>query len=236
NGEDNRDGTNDNRSRNWGVEGPTARTDVLAIRERMKRNMLTTLLCSQGTPMLLGGDELGRTQRGNNNAYSQDNEISWFNWVLQPRDERLLAFTQHLLQLRRKHPALRRRHWYDGHTADGQSDLIWLRAGGGVMTDPDWLAGGRSALGMVMFGGVFTEPGPDGAPVTDETLALLMNAGETAAVFDLPDAAEWIVLVDTLTPAGSGRQLPSGPCSVPPRSVLLLVRTAVANVPPTPQS
>lgn len=226
NQEDNRDGANDNRSRNWGVEGPTTRADVLAIRERIKRNLLATLLFSQGTPMLLGGDEMGRTQQGNNNAYCQDNTISWVNWALEPRDERLRAFTRRLLEIRRDHPVLRRRRWYEGQTLDGQPDIDWLRAGGGMMTDEDWQTPGRHALGLIMHGDALTEPGPDGLPLEGETLALLLNAGEDAASFDLDTSAEWVVLVDTLTPAAAGRRLSSPQASAPPRSVLLLARVS----------
>jgi isoamylase len=174
-------------------------------------------------PMLLGGDEFGRTQRGNNNAYSQDNEISWFDWSPDPRGERLLAFTRQLIALRRDHPVLRRRRWYEGRAReDGVPDLRWLRDGGGEMTDADWTEPGRSALGMVMHGDALTEPGPDGHPIAGETLALLLNGGEDAARFDLPGNTPWQVLVDTLAPAAEGRAAAAGHISVPPRSVLLL--------------
>src|SRR5215475_932749 len=140
NGDANRDGTDDNRSWNCGAEGPTDNPDVLAVRARQQRNMLATLLLSQGVPMLLGGDELGRTQRGNNNAYCQDNELSWFDWTLDERRRALLDFTRRLIELRRKHAVLRHRRFLMGDFIwDSQfKDLAWLRPDGSEMAPEDW--------------------------------------------------------------------------------------------------
>ncbi len=136
NGEDNRDGTSDNRSWNCGAEGPTDDADILALRERQKRNMLATLLLSQGTPMLLGGDEFGRTQQGNNNAYCQDSDISWFDWTMGEAAQKQLAFTKRLIQLRRDYPILRRSRFLTGEhdTQLDIRDVTWISAGGGEMS------------------------------------------------------------------------------------------------------
>src|SRR6202008_2190076 len=144
NGENNRDGTDDNRSWNCGVEGPTDDPDVLALRARQERAFLVTLLLSGGVPMVLGGDELGRTQRGNNNAYCQDNDITWLDWSLldDPAWRPLFDLTSRLIRLRHRHPVLRRRAFFSGraHSADGLRDLAWFTAHGAEMTAGDWYA------------------------------------------------------------------------------------------------
>ena len=222
NGEHNRDGSDHNLSANYGVEGPTDRPDIVATRERQQRNFLATLLLSLGTPMLLGGDELGRTQSGNNNAYCQDNGISWLSWDLDGRDEALLDFVRRVVALRRAHPTFRRHRFPDDRR------FLWLRAGGGEMGDGDWHAHGRHALGLCL-------PGADAGTDDDEdatALALLLNAGHVAARFDLPafDAApaRWRLLLDTAAPLANGdRAVPSDePVHVSGRSVLLLRRVA----------
>ena len=213
NGEHNRDGSDHNRSANYGVEGPTDRPDVVATRRRQRRNLLATLLLSRGVPMLLGGDELGRTQRGNNNAYCQDNRISWFDWDLDAGDEALLAFARRLVALRRAYPAFRPDRF---PPAGAGLEPIWLRAGGGEMDVGDWHAPGRHALGLCLHlgptaasdaaikiaadgtdvganpvpdrssdGGLDPDP-EDNALLPGETLALLLNAGTEATRFDLP--------------------------------------------------
>ena len=168
NGENNRDGTDDNRSWNHGVEGHTDDAEVQALRARQQRNFLATLLLSQGVPMLLGGDELGRTQGGNNNGYAQDNEISWFDW--DDVDEDLLDFTRWLIELRADHPVFRRRKWFQGHAIRGADvrDIAWLTPDGNVMGDDDWEAG-ASALQVFLNGEGILTPHYHGEPVVDDS-------------------------------------------------------------------
>src|SRR5207248_7651629 len=154
NGEDSRDGTDDNRSWNLGAEGPTSDEAVLALRARQQRNFLATLLLSQGVPMLLGGDELGRTQRGNNNAWCQDNELSWYDWSFDDRGRRLLAFVRRLIAFRQQHPAFRRRGFFTGSGPNGSGlpDIWWFRADGGKMTQRDWRQQDAPAIGVFLNG------------------------------------------------------------------------------------
>src|SRR6185436_2983454 len=159
NGEENRDGESHNRSWNCGVEGPTDDPAILELRERQKRNMLISLLLSQGVPMLCGGDELGRTQGGNNNAYCQDNETSWFDWDLKDRDRQLLAFVQRLIRLRREQPVLRRRRFFQGRRIRGSEikDIAWFRPDGHEMTDEDWNTGYARSLAVRLAGDAIEE-------------------------------------------------------------------------------
>ncbi|HEV8549684.1 MAG TPA: glycogen debranching protein GlgX, partial [Polyangiaceae bacterium] len=154
NGEDNRDGHNDNISRNWGVEGETTDENILEMRFRLMRSLIATLAFSQGVPMLSHGDEIARTQHGNNNAYAQDNEISWVNWNLSDRQKQLLAFTRKCLNLRHTHAVLRRRHFFRGEptTKGGGKDLSWLKPNGEEMYNGDWNQGDNHALGMLIYG------------------------------------------------------------------------------------
>ncbi len=154
NGEGNKDGSPTNRSWNCGAEGPTGDKDIIALRERQKRNMLATLLLSQGTPMLLGGDEFGRTQQGNNNAYCQDSDISWFDWSWEENAERLFAFTKRLIQLRRDYPILRRSRFLTGENDSvlNVRDVVWINAGGSEMTSGDWQTGWVQCFGMMLDG------------------------------------------------------------------------------------
>ncbi|MCU1490459.1 MAG: glgX [Acidimicrobiaceae bacterium] len=209
NGENNADGADDNRSWNGGVEGPTEDPDVLALRARQQRNLLTTLLTSQGVPMILGGDELGRTQQGNNNAYCQDNEISWFDW--EHADEALFDFTATLVKLRRDHPVLRRRRW--------ESPISWFRPDGAEMAESDWGAGFGQAVGCLMDGQSGLGEDAQGNPVTDDSFLLLFNASDEQLEWTLPKG-HWSVVVDT-----ASREVPStdGPVAVEARSVLVLV-------------
>ncbi|MFA9444569.1 glycogen debranching protein GlgX [Egicoccus sp. AB-alg6-2] len=200
NGEDNRDGTDDNRSWNCGVEGPTDDPDVLALRARQQRNFLTTLLLSQGVPMLLGGDELGRTQGGNNNGYCQDNEISWYDW--DAVDEDLLAFTRGLIGLRAEHPIFRRRRWFQGRPLRGEEidDIAWLRPDGTEMDDEDWDASYAKSLQVFLNGRGIASPDPRGQQIVDDSFLVLFNAGDQPIEFTLPPAAwgqRWEVVVDT---------------------------------------
>ncbi|GAA1975180.1 glycogen debranching protein GlgX [Kitasatospora viridis] len=200
NGEQNRDGTDDNRSWNCGAEGESADPAVLELRDRQLRNLLATLLLSTGVPMLTAGDEFGRTQGGNNNAYCQDNEIGWVDWSLleQPRWRALRDFTAALVSLRRRHPVLRQRAFFSGLAArPGQlPDLTWYTADGTEMTGVDW-SGQSTVLGMRLNGGAMSERDRQGRPLTDDGFLLLLNAGPTAVEFALPPGGPYELLLDT---------------------------------------
>ncbi len=189
NGDENRDGTDHNLSRNWGVEGPTESLDVVAMRERMKRNFLATLFFSQGVPMIAAGDEMGRTQQGNNNAYCQDNPTSWIDWNLGPRRRDLLEYTKRLVDIRRSNPVLRRRSFFGGRpvSASGFKDVTWLRADGKEMTEADWRSAKNHVLGMLMDGRATDETDDRGRPVAGDTLLLLLNGGDRPRHFTLPE-------------------------------------------------
>ena len=202
NGENNSDGTDDNLSWNCGVEGPTNRPSVLALRERQKRNILATLLLSQGVPMLCGGDEMGRTQRGNNNAYCQDTEISWVDWKLSKPQQSLLTFTRSLIALRQQHPVFRRRRFFQGRRIRGTEvkDLSWLRPDGKEMTDEDWAKGYVRCLGVRLAGHTIEEKDPKGRPLLDETFLMLLNAHHEPRPFTLPAhkrGVRWQPVFDT---------------------------------------
>jgi glycogen operon protein len=209
NGEDNRDGTDDNRSWNCGVEGPAEDPAIVELRARQQRNFLTTLFLSQGIPMLLAGDEMGRTQGGNNNAYCQDDEISWVDWSRAADERDLLAFTHRLGKLRRQHPVFRRRRFFTGaFAADagrGAADIAWLTPAGDEMTRADWRAGYAKSVAVFLNGAAITEPDPRGDPVTDMKFLLLFNAGAEPITFTIPEmrlGIDWEVVVDTTNPRG----------------------------------
>jgi isoamylase len=213
NGENNRDGTDHNLSRNWGVEGPTDAVRTDHIRERMKRNFLATLAFSQGVPMLSHGDELGRTQAGNNNAYCQDSPLSWVNWQLTSKQRELLEFSRAVFAIRAANPELRRTSFFhhDAKTEDQPRDLTWLRADGMEMSAEDWRDAGNHVLGML----IREESG--------RGLLLLLNAGGRARLFTLPklgDGGSWAELVDTHHPAA--RTVRDGSVSLGARSLMLL--------------
>ena len=223
NGEDNNDGESYNRSWNHGVEGPTDDPAILAERARSQRNLLATLLLSQGVPMLLHGDEMGRTQQGNNNTYAQDSELSWVNW--DDADEALLEFTATLIGLRRAHPTFRRRRFFlgdaDGNGSDALDDIVWLHLEGRPMADGDW-EGDLKSLGMYLNGRSIAGSDERGEPVEDDHFLLYFNAGgETTATLPADSYAEtWDVLIDTAASAalpsgvGAGASLRVGPRSV----------------------
>src|SRR6516164_5906606 len=227
NGEGGRDGTDDNRSWNCGVEGPTDDPAVTALRARQRRNFLATLFCSQGVPMLLSGDELGRTQRGNNNAYCQDNEISWVDWDMAEREAGLLGFTRAMSALRREHPVFRRRRFFLGHPA-GDGHLAWLTPAGDEMTEEDWQANYAKSVAVFLNGAAITEPDPRGDPVTDRKFLLMFNAGPEPITFTLPEArlgSDWEVVVDTTSPLGSaeaGEFSPKTKVEVAGRAIVVL--------------
>ncbi len=200
NGEDNRDGHSHNRSWNCGAEGPTDDPEILQLRERQKRNFLATLLFSQGTPMMLAGDEISRTQKGNNNAYCQDNEISWLDWNLDDRKKALLGYVQKLTALRHEYPQLRRSRFLTGAYNEivGAKDLAWLNANGSELTDEDWQDGNMRCFGMLIDGRVSTSLLE--ARGQDATLLLVFNAYHDLVEFTLPalvEQASWTRLVDT---------------------------------------
>ncbi|GLY89210.1 glycogen operon protein GlgX homolog [Actinoallomurus iriomotensis] len=195
NGEDNRDGNDDNRSWNHGAEGETGDADILAVRERQKRNFLTTLLLSQGVPMISHGDELGRTQDGNNNAYCQDNELSWVDWTDRPEAGALREFVRRLTTLRRDHPVFRRRRFPSG------DNVQWFTPEGQPMTDGDWQTGYAKAVTIFLNGDAITEPDRRGEPVQDASFLMLVNASDRDLTFTVPEAYRglWTTVIDTTT-------------------------------------
>jgi glycogen operon protein len=206
NGENNRDGHGHNLSHNFGVEGETDDPAVVAEREKQKRNFIATLLLSQGVPMICGGDEIGRTQGGNNNAYCQDNEISWHDWELDERREDLLEFTRRVATLRREHPIFRRRRFFQGRTIRGSEleDIKWLRPDGQEMDDDDWGTHFVRSFAMLLGGNAMMEWNDQGEHVTDDDFVLLFNAAADAVEFTLPGAprpTRWQVALDTARPA-----------------------------------
>jgi isoamylase len=202
NGEDNRDGDDHNLSSNGGVEGPTSDAAVLDRRDMRRRSLLGTLLVSQGIPMLLGGDELGRSQRGNNNAYCQDNELSWFDWELDERDRAFLAFTRRALALRREHAVFRRRTFLDGSVdpVSGFKDVAWFHPSGREMTPEDWSGGDGDAFGMLLCGAAVHERDRHGEPRRDCSFLVVFH-GRDDGCFVLPKAPEgdgWVHVLDTV--------------------------------------
>jgi glycogen operon protein len=226
NREENRDGANDNWSRNWGAEGPSDSQNVVRLRERAKRNFLAALAFSQGVPMLTAGDEMGHTQHGNNNAYCQDNEISWIDWNLDESRRSLIEFTRHVFGVLKRHPVLRRRSFFSGRPVgpDGSKDVVWLCADGREMTDEDWRSGGH-VLGMLLHGGGGDEIDLRGRPIGGDTLLLLVNGGPRSLAFVLPKAEEsggWRELVNTAQPVS--RAVRSDNVKMTPHSLILLGR------------
>ena len=200
-------------------------------RQRQARNLLATLILSQGVPMLLGGDELGRTQRGNNNAYCQDNEIGWFDWQLTDDQRALAEFTARVSGIFREHPVLHRRRFLQGRRIRGSTikDLTWYGPTGSEMTDEEWGAQGVRTLGLRLAGSAISEPDALGRPIVDDTLLIILNADEEAVAFRLPSdhGHTWELLIDTTTPSVPPEIRP-GPLTggsirqVEPRSFLLL--------------
>jgi glycogen operon protein len=229
NGEANSDGSDDNRSWNCGVEGPTDDPDVRALRARQQRNFLATLLLAQGVPMLLAGDELGRTQLGNNNAWCQDNELSWLDWELDEERERLLGFTRRLVELRRRHPVFRRARFLDGHVgASSLPDAWWLRPDGRKMSRRDWEAAGTHAVGLFLNGEEIGSRTPGGDPVVGDSFLLLLDAGPEPVTFVLPPrrfGLRWEVVLRTADPdAATDSHAARAQIDVDARSLVLLRR------------
>ncbi|MFR9804468.1 glycogen debranching protein GlgX [Pseudonocardia sp. RS010] len=237
NGEDNHDGHDDNRSWNCGVEGPTDLPEIVALRERQKRNLLTTLFLSQGVPMLCHGDELGRTQGGNNNAYCQDNDISWIDWERAAGFAGLTEFTARLARLRREHPVFRRRRFFQGRPVRGTDleDIAWLTPSGQPMTDAEWTDGLAHALAIFYNGEGIPEPDRRGRKLHDDSFLLLVNPTPAPVAFTIPDhryGTSWAVHLDTAHPQRGPEPRPHQPH---PTSTLaapeLLARRGAAALP-----
>jgi glycogen operon protein len=205
NGEDNNDGESHNRSWNCGVEGETDDIDVIALREQQKRNFLATMFLSQGVPMLLHGDELGRTQHGNNNVYAQDNELSWVDWA-RARDYQFLTdFVAKVTELRKDHPVFRRRRFFNGRPVRGTplEDIGWFKPDGAEMSDEDWESGFAKSVCVFLNGEGIREPDTRGERLTDQSFLLLFNAHHEALEFSIPDrpgTERWHIVVDTHAP------------------------------------
>jgi glycogen operon protein len=232
--ENNQDGTPDNRSWNSGVEGETDDPAVNELRDRQIRNFLTTLMLSHGVPMLMAGDELARTQHGNNNAYCQDNEISWIDWDLDERARTLQAFTRRLVELRRDHPIFRRPTFLTGleQQDSGAPDIWWFRPDGRAMTRKDWERGDASAIGAFLNGAEIMAETREGEPVVDDSFLVIFNAWQDSLTFRLPPVRfgrRWALELSTADPAlepGSWEVPVRAEVEVEGRSLLLLRRVA----------
>ncbi len=231
NAEDGRDGSDDNRSWNCGVEGPTDDPEVAALRARQQRNFLTTLFISLGVPMLSGGDEIGRTQLGNNNAWCQDNELSWYDWDLDEPREELLAFTKRLIALRREHPIFRSKRFFDGIVgAGGLPDAWWFRRDGLKLTQRDWAHRDVHSLGLFLNGRALRYPGVRGEQIRDDSWLLIFNAESHEVTFRLPSrrfGKLWKLELSTAEPeleAGAFQVNARGELVAPSRSVTMLKR------------
>jgi glycogen operon protein len=231
NGEDNRDGESHNRSWNCGAEGPTDDSEVYALRERQKRNILATLMLSQGVPMISHGDELGRTQGGNNNVYCQDNEISWVDWDAAREHEVLTEFTARLAELRAQHPIFRRQRFFQGRPlrGSGVDDIAWLRPDGQPMSDDDWTGDHTQSLTVHLNGQGIPDRDDLGMQIVDDSFLLLINAHHQEQTFTVPDESYgkgWQAVLDTADPllANARRRSPNpgGKVRLPARSMLVL--------------
>jgi isoamylase len=228
NGEDGRDGESHNRSWNSGVEGPTDDPEIIALRSRQQRNFITTLLLSQGVPMLAHGDELGRTQQGNNNTYAQDSELSWIDWG--NADEALIDFTARVSALRHEHPTFRRSRFFNGRPVtrgEGEPlpDVVWLRPDATAMTEADWETDFVRSLGMFINGNGITGRDPRGQRVTDQHFLVYFNASDGDLELTLPDrdyARTWEVVIDTTDDAPTAHHPADGTTTLHARSVLVL--------------
>jgi isoamylase len=225
--EDNKDGAQDNRSWNCGAEGPTEDQGIVTLRNRQKRNFLATMLLSQGVPMLLAGDELGHTQHGNNNAYCQDNAISWIDWPTADQD--LLRFTSDLIRLRRSHPAFSRKHWFKEQPvrAVGLTDIAWFQPGGDEMTEEHWGTGFAKSLGIFLYGDGLHAVDELSRPITDDSFYIVFNGHDGPLDFKLPPrkyGTKWKKILDTSYPNGEAKTdyMPGEIVKAEGRSVILL--------------
>ncbi len=230
NGENNKDGSDNNFSWNCGAEGPTDKPDIIQLRERQKRNFLTTLFTSQGVPMLHGGDEISRTQNGNNNAYCQDNELTWFDWTPDDQKQRLLTFTRNLITFRSEHPVLQRRSFFHGRPIRGSNikDVMWLRSDGQEMTDQDWNSSWIRCFGIFLMGNVPNEIDERGMPLNDDSMILIFNSHHESIQFKIPDflsESSWETAMDTGIPDFTqGREMikPGESLDIGGRSLVIL--------------
>ena len=228
NGENNQDGESNNRSWNCGIEGPTDDGEINELREKQKRNFLTTLFLSQGVPMLLAGDEISRTQRGNNNSYCQDNDISWIDWA--NADQELLEFTSKLIHLRKEHAVFSRKNWFKGKAvkANGIEDIAWFLPGGALMTEENWKEGAAKSVAIYLNGKGLNTVREDGSKITDDNFYVIFNAHTEVVKYQLPDkkySKKWRLLIDTGSAAGvasAGDFNPADQVPVGGRSVILL--------------
>jgi isoamylase len=230
NGEDNKDGSSDNYSRNWGVEGPTDSVRIQRLRDRMRRNLVTTLMFSQGVRMLLGGDEFGRTQSGNNNPYCQDNETSWVDWSIDEGGAEFCEFVRELIRIVAANPILRRRDFLSGTPVEGGStkDVTWIRADGLEMEASDWTDDERQAIGMLLLGRAADEIDFRGRSTRGDTLLLLLNAGTRSGSYTLPKVAEpgrWEELLNTARLGPWSRAVATPTVNLAAHSCLLLRRS-----------
>ena len=234
NGEENRDGSNDNISFNCGVEGETTDPEILRFRARQQRNFLATLFLSQGTPMLLAGDEMGRSQRGNNNAYCQDNELSWHDWNFSEENRALCQFTADLIALRKEHPALRRSLFFKGRPIRGEQvrDILWFRCDGEAMHDEDWNDPSTASLGLFLSGDGLDDVDVHGNPLLDDDFLFFFNGSGDALCFTIPISlgalAPWQLIVDTAEPGRSLTLNPGENTELPPRSLIALRRARLS--------
>ncbi len=232
NGEDNNDGESHNRSWNCGVEGPTEDLQIRELRARQQRNFIATLLLSQGVPMLCHGDELGRTQLGNNNGYCQDNELTWIDWAA--ADAGLIEFTREVARLRRQHPTFRRRRFFDGRPGTGKGeaalpDIAWLRPDSSRMTEADWDSGFGRAIAVFLNGAGISETDERGEPITDDSFLLCFSAHHEPIDFVLPgreETIDWQVVLDTaISAVTDAKPVPAGEVlTVQPRTLVVLQR------------
>jgi len=230
NGEQNRDGADNNLSWNCGVEGPTDDPAVKVLRNQQKRNLMATLLLSQGVPMLLAGDPIGHSQQGNNNAYCQDNEISWMNWNEGAAEQGLLTFVRRVIALRKNHPVFRRRNFFQGRAIKGAGvkDILWLMPDGREMTDEEWAQESARTVGVFLSGEGLGEQDERAHSITDDNFLLLMNAHHEQVPFFLPTVASgmgWVTLIDTSCQTTNGASTIYDPATSYPlqaRSLVLL--------------
>ena len=234
NGEDNNDGATDNESWNLGVEGPTDDPEISELRERQKRNFLATLFFSQGVPMLCGGDELGRTQHGNNNAYCQDDEISWFDWELDERRSSLLDYTAALIAYRRAHPNLHRRKFIPNPSLrhDSLENVVWLRADGQEMSDDDWSQPWMKSIGLFLNGETIGDVDERGERVVDDSFLMLLNCHTEGVEITLPEIhglTHWETVFDTRrTIVAAGEVGQAGETVILDRQTFMLYKAVAA--------
>jgi isoamylase len=227
NGEDNRDGTDQNYSRNWGAEGESESARIQRTRDRMKRNFLATIFFSQGVPMLLGGDEVGRTQQGNNNAYCQDNDVSWFNWDIGETGNDLFNFVRDLIEVMQDNPILRRRAFFTGEPHPGMQtkDVTWIHPDGSEMTEPDWADSELHTIGMLLLGVATDEIDIRGRSYAGDSLLLMLNASTRSRSYTLPRmelAGQWEEVLNTAQPGPWSRIVRTDAVSLNAHSTLLL--------------